>query len=430
MTALHFIKKLIRCKGIKISDFDLDEKENILRLWVKPHKNGALCPKCDRRCELITNAARTERTWTDVPLGDWKVIFHYCPREIDCPTHGRLQESIPWAAPFSRVTYRFEYQMLTYASIMTLTATAGLLKIPKSTISDILHKSIQRERKGHSITNLRSIGIDEISYKKGHLYATIVYDLERSCVIWVGQGKGRKTIDDFFENVLGKEVALKVTTASCDMGEAYIGAIEKYCTNATLVLDRFHVVKAINDAVDEVRKDAWRNMTGKGKKAMKGLRWLLYRHSRTRKKKDTRTLNNLRKSNNKIYRAWVLKDEFEQIWEYKYGKCAGNFLEGWITRALKSQIEPIKKFARTMRKHFSKIVAFSVTRITNAIAEGLNRIIKIIKNRASGFQNLSVFSDMIYLVVGDVDIPAQIPDDFRTACYGANLTSVGHKRAS
>jgi transposase len=123
----------------------------------------------------------------------------------------------------------------------------------------------------------------------------------------------------------------------------------------------------------------------------------------------------------------VLKDEFEQIWKYKYKKSAENFLSAWITRALRSRIESMKKFARTMRRHFDKIVAFSQTQLTNAIAEGLNRILKIIKNRASGFQNLKVYSDMIYLTVGDLDISAQIPDNFRTSCASRLLTSMGSR---
>lgn len=428
MTAEQLIEKLINCKGMKISDYSLEEDDMTLHLWVKPYKNGACCPTCGRRCKLITNADRVERKWTDVPMGDWQLILHYCPKEINCPTHGRSQENIPWAAPYSRVTLRFEHLMLAYASVMTLTAVSGLLRIPISTLSDILHKSINRARDGHKITDLTSIGIDEISYKKGKKFATIVYDLERSCVIWVGKGKGRETIDYFFEKVLGKQAALKISTASCDLGEAYIGAIEKYCKNATLVLDRFHVVKLLNEAVDEVRKEEWRELKGDAKKSMKGLRWLLYRHSRTRSKSDTQTLNELKKSNNRIYRAWVLKDEFEQIWKYKYKKSAEDFLAAWITRTLRSRIPSMRRFATTMRRHFHKIVAFSQTHLTNAIAEGLNRILKIIKNRASGYRTLEVYADMIYLTVGDVDISEQIPEIFRTSCVGHLLTSMGAQK--
>lgn len=420
MTDIKLIQKLINCNGFVISDYDFCDTDETIRLWIKPYKNGRLCPECGRRGTIVKNSLRKERVWRDLPLGDWKVDLHYCPHEITCPTHGRKQESIPWAAPFSRVSHRFEYQMLCMAKEMTLSAVAGILKMPLSTLSDILHRCVQRERKDHEIGTLTSLGIDEISYTKGKKFATIVYDLERSKVVWIGKGKGRETIDHFFENVLGKEKSSKVKAASCDMAQAYIGAIEHYCKNAELVLDRFHVVKAINDAVDEVRKEAWRELCKDDRKAIKGLRWLLYRHSTTRKKSDTKTLNDLKKGNNRIYRAWVLKDEFEKIWTYSYRKRAEDFLKAWITRTLRSRIEPMKKFARTVRKHFHRITAFTTTKLTNAVAEGLNRMIKILKNRASGFHKISVYSDMIYLKVGDLDIPAQIPDDFKTRCFGGN----------
>ena len=414
MTALQIISKLLNCKELKVSDFRLDESCMTLHLWVQPYKNGARCPVCNRRSELITNEDRKERVWRDAPLGEWDVMLHYCPREVQCLTHGRVQEKIPWAAPRARVTYRFDFLLLSYATVMTLKAASSLLRIPLSTFSDILHRCIDRYRSGHEIKGLRAIGIDEISYSKGRKFATIVYDLDRSCVVWIGKGKGRSTIDEFFEKHLEESDRNTIIIASCDMGEAYIGAIECYCKNATLILDRFHVVKALNEAVDEVRKEQWRILKGAERKAMKGLRWLLYRHSKTRSKRDTRILNDLKLSNNRIYRAWVLKDEFEQLWDYVYTKPARDFLEAWITKVLRSRIDSMKKFARTIRRHFERIVTFCRTRVTNATAEGLNRVIRLIKNRAGGFYNLKVFSDMVFLAVGDLDIPAQIPANFRT----------------
>ncbi len=173
-------------------------------------------------------------------------------------------------------------------------------------------------------------------------------------------------------------------------------------------------MKALNAAVDEVRKEQWREAGADDRKALKGLRWLLYRHSATRSRKDTRTLKALEKANNRIYRAWRLKDEFEQFWEYKIPWAAERFIKSWMTSSLRSRLEPMKKFVGTLRKHYSGILAFIDTRLTNAVSEGLNRIVKIVKNRASGFRTLNAFTDMIYLVAGDLDIPAQIPAKFRT----------------
>ena len=412
MTANRVVAKLLRFKGLRVVDFGFEGLWSFV-VTVTPHKNGCRCPECGRRGTII-RVMEQPRRWRDLPVGGWTVWLQHCPREIWCPTHGRVVEDIPWAGRYARVSYRFEYAMLKYCQIMTQKAAAQLLRIPRSTLSNVLHRTITRIRKGHRIRGLKTLGVDEISYAKGHKYATLVYDLDRSCVVWVGPGKKRETIDVFFNEVLSDYQKKKIKWACCDMSEAFMGAIKAHCPNATLVLDRFHIVKALNAAVDEVRKEQWRLAGGDQRKALKGLRWLLYRHSSTRSKDDTQTLRSLEKANKRIYRAWRLKDEFEQFWEYKAPWAAERFLKSWSTSALRSRLDPLRKFVTTLRQHYFGILAFVNSRLTNATAEGLNRIVKIVKNRASGFRTLDAFTDMIFLTVGDVDIPAQIPARFRT----------------
>ena len=411
MGLFHFIARLLGLKELKVNGFKFKGRFTKLYLKVKPYKNGTLCPKCQRRCKVICRLKK-RRIWRDLPVCGMEVFFTYKPREIQCPTHGRIQEEIPWGAPNAHITYRFEYALLKYCQKMTQKMAAQLLHIPQSTLSDMLHRIISRIRHGHKIRNVKNIGIDEISYCKGHKYATIVYDLERSCVIWVGKGKVRDTIDDFFTNYLSKYQREQIQAGCCDMSETFIGAIEKWCPNATLILDRFHIVKALNNAVDEVRKKEWREADKNSRKALKGMRWVLYRHSSNRTKKDIEILKNIKRSNRHIYRASVLKDEFEQFWDFTDKESAEEFLKAWTKTAMKSRLESLKKFVKTLRKHAHRIVTFAETRITNAISEGLNRLIKIIKNRASGFQNLKAFTDLIYLTVGDLDIPGQIHKKF------------------
>lgn len=280
MTANKCIQKLLRFKGLKVVDFVFEGRGRLLIL-VKPHKNGCRCPECGRRCRILRTLPDV-RWWRDVPVAGWEVWLQHCPREIMCPTHGRRQEEIPWAREYSRATYRFEYLMLRYCQMMPQKCAATLLHVPPSTLSDLLHRCIRSMREGHKIRGLRTLGIDEISYAKGQKYATLVYDLDRSFVVWVGRGKGRKSIDVFFNEVLSETQKARIQRASCDMSAAYVGAITDHCPNATLVLDRFHVVKALNAAVDDVRKQQWRQAGREGRKALKGLRWLLYRHSSTR----------------------------------------------------------------------------------------------------------------------------------------------------
>ena len=414
MTPHTFIRRCLDLKGLKVRGFWFAHADSELHIAVGPYKNGCLCPICRRRSKIV-RVMRKERVWRDLPIGGLAVFFHYQPREIDCPTHGRAQEELPWAEAFSRITYRLEFLIVSYSQIMTQKAAAGILGLAPSTLSDLLHRIISRERNGHKIKGLRSLGVDEISYKKKHKYLTIVYDLERSCVVWTGEGKGRKTIDRFFSEALDASQREKIKLAACDMSKAYINGILDNCKNARLVLDRFHIVKALNNAVDEVRKTEWRKATKTERKALKGMRWLLYKHRSNRSKKDTRLLNQLRKGNRRIHRAWVLKDEFNQFWEYQYTASAEKFLKRWCTSALRSRLAPIRKFVQTLRKHQANIITFIGCRLTNAVSEGINRIIKIIKNRASGFRSVGAFVDLIFLTIGDVDIPARITAKLRSA---------------
>jgi transposase len=315
MTNNNLIRKLLRIKDLKVVSVVFRTRAKELHLYVKPYKNGCRCPECGRRC-TIKRILRDLRTWRDVCVCGWSVFLLYAPKEIECPTHGRIQEKIPWADKHARITYRLEYLVLVYAQMMTQKSAGQLLRIPTSTFSDILHRTIIRIRDGHRIRGLTAIGIDEVSYRKGHRYVTVVYDLDRSWVVWVGPGKKRETIDRFFNEMLSDYQKKQIDWACCDMSETFIGAIKNHCPNAKLVLDRFHIVKALSNAMDEVRKQEWRETTGAEKKALKGLRWILFKHPSNRTANDKRILATIRKSNRRIFRASVLKDEFDQFWNY------------------------------------------------------------------------------------------------------------------
>ncbi len=201
MTDTKAISKLLKLTGMRVTSIAFKGRGKELHLYVKPYKNGCRCPECGLRGK-IKRVFPEPRKWRDVCVSGWTVWLIYCTKEIVCATHGRMQEQIPWADAFARITYRLEYLILVYSQLMTQKAAAQLLRVARSTFSDILHRTIDRVRDGHRIRGLRSIGLDEISYHKRHKYVTVVYDLERSCVVWVGKGKDRATIDTFFKDSL------------------------------------------------------------------------------------------------------------------------------------------------------------------------------------------------------------------------------------
>lgn len=405
------LHRLLGFKNLRITDYKLCPGKCVLELLVKPYKNGAQCPHCQRRGKVLKRsakqAARGARVWRDIPASGLAVTLTYCPREIICPTHGRVQEDIPWAASHSRTTLRFDFQVMRMCKVMTQKEAAAQLGVPASTLSDMLHNGVARYRSGHKLRGLKNLGIDEISYKKGHRYLTVVYDLDRSHVVWVGEGKGRKTIDRFFTEVMSKGQRSRVEGACCDMSRTYIGAIEDHLPNALLVLDRFHVVKALNEAVDEVRKEVWRAASKAERKGIKGLRFIILKNKKNRSRREHKVVAELGRSHRRIARACELKDELAHFWEYRQLGSALKFLKGWKKRAKLSRIEPLRKFARTLENNWDAIVA-SVVGVTNAVAEGINRIIRMAKNRASGYRKTENFANMIYLIIGDLDLPAQI----------------------
>ena len=406
------LRNLLGFKGLIITHHDLLPRKGTLHLWVKPHKNGACCPECARRCTLVqrsrAKAARDGRTWRDIPAGGLIVTLHYSPREIHCPTHGRRQEDIPWAAAHSRNTLRLECQLMRLCKVMTQKEAGAQLGIPKSTVADVLHRVIERCRDGHKIRGIKNLDIDEISYKKRHRYLTIVYDLDRHHVIWIRKGKGRKTIDHFFEKVLSKGQRARVKTACCDMSKAYMGAIAEHLPKALLVRDRFHIIKALNEAIDTVRLEECRALATTERKELKGLRFILLKNRKDRTRKEHKAIAELERSQRRIFRACTLKDELSHFWKYIYIGSAEKFLKRWCKRAKLSRVEPLRKFVRLLDAHWDGVVA-SLSGITNAVSEGINRLIRMAKNRASGYRSTDNFANIIFLIAGDLDLPAQIP---------------------
>ena len=194
---------------------------------------------------------------------------------------------------------------------MTQKAAAQLLCMPASTLSDLLHPDHHPGAQRACRARAEKPRGSKSPIKMRHRYAPLVYDLDRASVVWVGEGKGRETIDQIFNEHLSEGQRKRILWASSDMSSAYTEAIKAHCPNATLVIDRFHLVKALNEAVDEVRKKQWRELGHEQRRSVKGLRWLLGMASASRTKAHTRALNRLARSNRRIYRAWVLKDEFE-----------------------------------------------------------------------------------------------------------------------
>ena len=172
MSNRKLLRTILRLQSLKITDFRLMHRDTELHLAVKPYKNGCRCPACGRRGRIVHQTTEFRR-WEDVAVLGLRVVLWYAPKEIQCPTHGRVQEEIPWAPPHARVTYRLEWRLCALCQIMTQKAAAEILRLPTSTLSNLLHRVITRVRRRHTIRGLTTLGVDEISYCKGRKFAPI-----------------------------------------------------------------------------------------------------------------------------------------------------------------------------------------------------------------------------------------------------------------
>ena len=190
MSNLKLLRTILRLKSLQITHFRFMHRDTELHLAVKPYKNGCRCPACGRRGRIVHQTTELRR-WEDVAVMGLRIVLWYQRKQ--CPPRARAGGDLPWAPPYARVTYRLEWRLCALCQIMTQKAAAEILRLPTSTLSNLLHRVITRVRHGHTIRGLTTLGVDEISYCKGRKFATLVYDLDRAQVVWVGQGKGRDT---------------------------------------------------------------------------------------------------------------------------------------------------------------------------------------------------------------------------------------------
>jgi len=246
---------------------------------------------------------------------------------------------------------------------------------------------------------LVNIGVDEVSYRKGHRYLTLVSDHETRRIIWAKEGKSSETFAAFFED-LGQERCKAIKLVSMDMSEAYIQTARQYIPQAQIVFDRFHVQQLVGDAVDETRREEWRRLKEISDEAateIKGLRYSLLKNPWNLTAEQSDRLSDLQKDNARLYRAYLLKESFASILDRRQPNVAKKKLEDWISWASHSRLPAFVKTARTIRKHLDDIVAYVRFRFTNSTAEGLNNKVRLLTRRAYGFHSAEAVIGMVML---------------------------------
>jgi transposase len=251
---------------------------------------------------------------------------------------------------------------------------------------------------------LHAIGIDEVSRRKGQRYVTIVYDLGRGRVVWVGRDRDAATMERFFA-WLGPRRARAIHTVCCDMWSVYIDAVEGHLPQAALVFDRFHLSQHLSRAVDEVRRQTWRQLPGAEKAEFKHTRFLWLKNPENLAQAEHTRLSALLRLNSPIVRAYLLKEDFRRFWSYRSTAWAGGHLLQWLWRASHSRLEPFKKLARMLRGHLDGVLVWTKLRLSNGALEGMNNKVKVISHRAYGYRTTWTYIANIYHCCAALPLP-------------------------
>jgi transposase len=334
-----------------------------------------------------------ERRFRDVPIGGRPTAVILPIPRVECRACDAVRQvEVRFADPRRSYTKGFERYALELSRRMTIRDVAAHLDVGWDTIKDIQKRDLLRRYSRPKLKHLRRIAIDEIAVAKGHRYLTVVMDLESGAVVFVGDGKGADALLPFWKRLRPSKAVIEAV--AMDMSAAYRQAVSAHLPKATIVFDRFHVMKLYNDRLTQLRRDLHREATDvMHKEVLKGTRWLLLKNPEglDAEKGEKRRLEEALALNKSLALAYYMKEDLRRFWEQPGKRFATAFLNDWLRRAEASGIKMLKQMAKTLAAHRSGLLAYYEAMITSGPMEGTNNKIKTMKRQAYGFRDHEFF---------------------------------------
>jgi transposase len=327
---------------------------------------------------------------------------------VRCNEHGVVVADVPWARRDAGFTRAFEDQAAWLATHVSKSATAEFLRIAWQTVGRIVSRvSAEAEAKLDRFANLTRIGIDEISYRKGHRYLTVVVDHESGRLLWASPGRDEKTLEGFFD-LLGADRCAALRLISADAASWIANVVRRRCPNATLCLDPFHVVAWATEALDQVRRKVWNDARRSGKRGLaqqlKGARYALWKNPEDLTGRQEAKLAIIEKLNRPLYKAYLLKEQLRQVFRLK-GVHGRMILDSWIAWARRSRIPAFADLSRRIVAHRDGILATLEHGLSNARIEAKNTQLRLITRRAFGFASPDALIGLAMLKLGGLCPP-------------------------
>ena len=298
-------------------------------------------------------------------------------------------EHLDWLAKNPRYTQRFALHVGKLCQDMPNQRVAEMERLHHSTVNDLDKRYMQKQVERAGLPAPRAIGIDELSIRKGHNYRVIVSDLERGRPIWVG-GEGRKEADmDLFFQALGEKKSARIELAAMNLWKAFRNSVRKNTPEVRIIFDKFHIMRHLSKALDEVRRSEYKRLNGKDRRYIKGQRYTLLSRRENLSLDGRRALKKLLQANRRLNTAYVLKERFGQLWDYRTERGARAFFERWKDSLKWQRLEPYRKCAELIESHWEGIASYChpENKVSLGLVEGINNKIRVLQRRAYGYRD-------------------------------------------
>ena len=384
-----------------VSDVALNSEQQEVVVRVENKSQRPPCPVCRSAAPRYDSVVRR---WRHLDTCQYRTILEAKVPRVKCAEHGVKQIAVPWAEPGTRFTALFEAIVIDWLLEASVSAVSRRMKLTWDEVDGIQQRAVARGLARRESEEVSIVGVDETSFQKRHEYVTVISS-GGAKVLHVSDGRGKKSLKEYYKSLTDRQIKA-IEAVSMDMWEPYIQATMEHIPDAEekIAFDKFHVAKHLGDAVDKVRRTENKELVSAGDESLKGTKHLWLQNPDNMHPSRWHTLQELKDVIVKTSRAWAIKETAMCLWSYVSRGWARKAWEKWLSWAMRSRLEPIKKAARMIRDHLDGILNAVTKKVTNAGAESLNAKIQKVKRRACGFRNRERFRIAIYFHLGGLDL--------------------------
>jgi transposase len=380
--------RILQWPGYRVYRHQIDEKNKILELWVRRKRGNRKleCSGCGRKFSEVYDCR--ERAVRDLPWSEFKTTVYIEVYRVKCPDCGVKVEKVPLLpskAPFSR---RFEDAVGQACESASARQVARRFALAESTVRAMDLRYLERWAARRREPPLRQMGVDEIYRGKSDKFLTVVSNLETGEPLWFGQERKKETLDGFFRTQLRSSQRRRIEAACVDMWAPFRLSLEEWVPGCRIVYDKFHIMQHANEAVDEVRRAEFFRKGRKMRDLVKGKKWLLLSRWKNLARSQRGVLNRLFQLNRRVFKAYLLKESLEQLWDYRYEGAMLNYLRKWIDQLRWQRLPSFQKLAETLLKHLDGVLNYCRTKVRFGVVEAINGNIRMLINRGRGYKNM------------------------------------------